>query len=98
MSKSSVGFIDVFSQICENLRCGPVAFSGKVPQFTGKVDNFMLYIHYCENCDRIHILNGHKTSCPKCDSLLCELPVSFLEYTKKDADERQRLVAQHHCS
>lgn len=37
----------------------------------------MMYIHYCTHCDRIHMLNGHKTSCPACGQPLKELSVSF---------------------
>jgi len=48
----------------------------------------MMYIHYCRNCDRIHMLNGHKGSCPACGHSLKELPVSFLEFTNMNTQER----------
>ncbi len=60
----------------------------------------MMYIHYCQHCNRIHMLNGHKTNCPKCNSKLAELQIQYLDYvymncndrtafTKKCADPRQ---------
>lgn len=48
----------------------------------------MMYIHYCIHCDRIHMLNGHKASCPACGQPLKELSVSFSEFTNMDAKER----------
>ena len=26
----------------------------------------MMYMHYCKPCHRVHMLNGHKMTCPKC--------------------------------
>lgn len=52
----------------------------------------MMYIHYCENCRRIHILNGHRTVCPTCDLTLTELNISYLEYTELDREERRSLL------
>ena len=54
----------------------------------------MLYIHYCESCNKVHILNGHKTKCPKCNMSLRELPISFLQYTSQSREERDRLLAR----
>ncbi len=48
----------------------------------------MMYLHYCKNCDRIHILNGHKSACPGCDRPLAELSVSFVEYANMNAAQR----------
>jgi rRNA maturation endonuclease Nob1 len=52
----------------------------------------MLYIHHCQNCNRIHILNGHKSACPKCGQALTELPVSFLSYSSMDENARRKLT------
>ncbi len=54
----------------------------------------MLYIHYCEKCEKVHMLNGHKKICPKCEKPLQELPVSFLQYTSYSAEERAFLLEQ----
>lgn len=54
----------------------------------------MLYIHYCESCDKVHILNGHKKKCPKCEGALKELPISFLQYTSQNRQERDDLLAR----
>lgn len=48
----------------------------------------MLYIHYCEKCKKVHMLNGHKNDCPGCGDSLRELPVSFLQYTSYSSAER----------
>lgn len=52
-----------------------------------KVDA-MLYIHYCQKCERVHMLNGHNKNCIKCETPLAELPISFLQYTSYNSDER----------
>lgn len=52
----------------------------------------MLYIHYCEKCEKVHMLNGHKKNCPKCDEPLKELPVSFLQYTSYSLADRAILL------
>ena len=52
----------------------------------------MMYIHYCQECSRIHILNGHRTSCPICDFSLTELPISYMEYIEMDKDARSSLL------
>lgn len=51
----------------------------------------MMYIHYCQACHRIHMLNGHKTSCPTCDQQLKELKISYMEYIELGLEERNRL-------
>ncbi len=48
----------------------------------------MMYIHYCQNCDKIRILSGHKKTCPACDLALRELKVSFEAYSKLSPDQR----------
>ena len=39
----------------------------------------MMYIHYCKNCNRIYMLNGHKLICPRCTEPLAELRISYLD-------------------
>ncbi len=51
----------------------------------------MMYLHYCKRCQRIHMLNGHKMFCPKCDSKLTELRISYLDFVEMDRDEREYL-------
>ena len=55
----------------------------------------MMYLHYCKRCRRIHLLNGHKMFCPKCDSKLSELRLSYLDYVDMDREEREQL--RHKC-
>lgn len=50
--------------------------------------HFMMYMHYCKNCSRLHMLNGHKVSCPSCENPLNELNISYLSYTNMDAQSR----------
>lgn len=49
----------------------------------------MMYMHYCKSCHRVHMLNGHKQKCPKCDSQLTELLIPYMEYVSMDMDERE---------
>lgn len=52
----------------------------------------MMYIHYCHDCFRLHILNGHKTICPACENKLIELKMSYLSYVDLNLSERQALL------
>lgn len=54
----------------------------------------MMYMHYCKDCHHIHILNGHKTACPKCGNPLTELRISYSEYAHMNIDNRKQLLAQ----
>lgn len=54
----------------------------------------MMYIHYCANCQRIHMLNGHKQACPKCSQPLAELKIDYLSYASLDMEEREAFKAQ----
>lgn len=56
----------------------------------------MLYLHFCQCCERIHILSGHRKQCPACDSLLTELSVPYEHYIHLNRDERMNL--QHQCN
>lgn len=48
----------------------------------------MMYMHYCKRCQRVHILNGHKMKCPRCDSSLTELQISYMDYINMSIPER----------
>ena len=54
----------------------------------------MMYIHYCQTCNKIHMLNGHKQRCPRCEEQLVELKVDYLDYTNMDTGERELLEAR----
>lgn len=53
----------------------------------------MMYMHYCQRCHRIHMLNGHKMSCPKCSTQLAELRLPYMSYVNMDIDEREAYKA-----
>ena len=52
----------------------------------------MMYIHYCKNCSRFHILNGHKQECPACDQPLTDMQIPYLEFVKLNVCERNLLL------
>lgn len=52
----------------------------------------MMYVHFCQNCKRIHMLNGHKMTCPKCNQPLTELQISYLEYISFTHPERKQFL------
>lgn len=52
----------------------------------------MMYMHYCSNCHRLHMLNGHKIVCPSCEDQLSELKLTYLAYVEMSADARQELL------
>ncbi|MCD8380030.1 MAG: hypothetical protein LUC95_06905 [Lachnospiraceae bacterium] len=52
----------------------------------------MIYMHYCANCQYIHMLNGHKPLCPTCGQPLKELDISYLDYSDLNRGERERLL------
>lgn len=52
----------------------------------------MMYIHYCSFCKRLHMLNGHKTTCPGCRNALSELKLSYMTFVEMDNYERQCLL------
>lgn len=51
----------------------------------------MMYIHYCPACPKIHMLNGHKQKCPRCEGNLVELKIDYITYTNMDINERALL-------
>ena len=52
----------------------------------------MMYVHFCNTCRRIHMLNGHKMTCPKCNQPLTELQLSYLEYISFSQAERKQFL------
>lgn len=52
----------------------------------------MMYIHYCKNCSRFHMLNGHKQECPACDGPLTEMQIPYLDFVELDTYERNNLL------
>ena len=53
----------------------------------------MMYLHFCPKCNRIHILNGHKQTCPRCHLALTELQTPYMEYINMNRDQRQSFLA-----
>lgn len=51
----------------------------------------MMYIHYCKQCNRFHMLNGHKMNCPRCKDRLTELSMPYMEFVTLNLMERERL-------
>ena len=49
----------------------------------------MMYMHYCKQCHRVFMLNGHKLICPKCTDPLTELRISYLDYVHLDMRQRE---------
>lgn len=54
----------------------------------------MMYMHYCKRCQKVHMLNGHKISCPRCEASLVELQISYLDYTNMSKEERTAFTAR----
>lgn len=54
----------------------------------------MMYMHYCKDCQRIHLLNGHKQFCPKCNTSLTELRISYMDYVEMDIAERNEFKSR----
>lgn len=54
----------------------------------------MIYIHYCGECDFIHLLSGHRTNCPGCGNALTELKLSYQDYFQMDKEERDNFLKQ----
>lgn len=53
----------------------------------------MMYMHYCNHCQHIFMLNGHKIICPKCIEPLTELRISYLDYINLNMEQRNLLQA-----
>lgn len=49
----------------------------------------MMYMHYCKCCNRVHMLNGHKMTCPKCRGSITELRIQYMDYVSMDIEERE---------
>lgn len=56
----------------------------------------MMYIHFCKNCSRFHMLNGHKQSCPACKERLYEMRMPYMEYVNMSVSQREALAAECH--
>lgn len=54
----------------------------------------MMYVHFCRNCSRFHLLNGHKQSCPACHSSLTEMRMQYMDYINMTPSEREQLMEQ----
>ena len=54
----------------------------------------MMYLHFCKTCNRIHILNGHKQTCPKCNLPMKELQIPYMDYIQMDQEQRQMFLSQ----
>lgn len=54
----------------------------------------MMYIHFCNQCSRFHILNGHKLNCPACNNSLTEMRMPYMDYINMTAGERETLAEQ----
>ena len=56
----------------------------------------MIYMHYCKNCNFLHMLSGHRTICPGCGNPLTELKIDYLEYYQMNQSDRHTLLKR--CS
>ena len=56
----------------------------------------MMYVHFCRNCSRFHLLNGHKLSCPACSNSLTEMRMPYMDYINMTSVERDELIEQCH--
>ncbi len=54
----------------------------------------MMYMHYCSQCKRMFMLNGHKLTCPKCTHSISELKISYVDYVNLDMNERAAFKAK----
>lgn len=49
----------------------------------------MMYVHYCKACHWVHLLNGHKQKCPRCNTTLMELSIPYRDYVAMNITERE---------
>jgi len=56
----------------------------------------MMYIHFCKNCSRFHMLNGHKMTCPACGNPLFEMRMPYMDYVNMNTSQRQQLLNDCH--
>ncbi len=52
----------------------------------------MMYMHYCKQCNRIFMLNGHRQICPRCIEPLAELRMPYMEFVGMNQAERDKLL------
>ena len=89
-----IAFFDEFyKKTSFNINC---YFLPGMTEFLHKQKTFevttMMYLHFCKICNRIHILNGHKMTCPKCASSLTELQMPYTEYIVMNPSQRQNFL------
>ena len=53
-----------------------------------------MYMHYCKRCHRVHMLNGHKRSCPNCGGSITELKLPYMEYVSMNREAREHFIAR----
>lgn len=61
----------------------------------------MIYIHYCSDCSRFHMLNGHKNLCPVCNHQMIEAKMPFVEFSHLTHEEREQykqLIIEEACN
>ena len=54
----------------------------------------MMYIHFCNNCFRFHILNGHKMVCPACRGSLTEMRMTYMDFVNMSQEDRDKLAQE----
>ena len=54
----------------------------------------MMYVHFCQPCNRVFMLNGHNLTCPNCHDNLSELKMPYSNYVTMDMDERKAFKAK----
>lgn len=54
----------------------------------------MMYVHFCKNCSRFHLLNGHKLNCPACTGPLNEMRMPYIDYVNMTSSQREALAAE----
>ena len=52
----------------------------------------MMYMHYCKRCHHVHMLNGHKRSCPNCNESITELKLSYMDYAAMNREDRENFL------
>ena len=55
----------------------------------------MIYVHLCKTCERIYLLNGHKTTCPKCSFSLTELQLPYQDYLSMPPSHREAFTNRY---
>lgn len=53
-----------------------------------------MYMHYCKRCHHVHMLNGHKRSCPNCNESITELKIPYMDYVSMNRESRALFLAR----